>query len=183
MPWSVSRFRQPNPRSFTPRGRLSTRAGAAARPRKSLRGAISRTLIFAARRQLQRTSPARPATNTACQQGHVSHEPLIDREMVEEVPFTRLSLYPLREVEDETRRNVRILAEDSGYVFCNVHNIVAEITPKKCHRHVPGGGVLPTKGNCHEEVCNGGSVDVRGLFRACGRNNERDLYGSHGAPA
>ena len=37
----------------------------------------------------------------------------------------------VRDVEDETRRNVRILSKDSGYVFCNIHNILAEITPDK----------------------------------------------------
>jgi uroporphyrinogen decarboxylase len=42
-----------------------------------------------------------------------------------------LPLGSVRDVEDETRRNVRILSEDGGYVFCNIHNILAEIAPEK----------------------------------------------------
>ena len=42
-----------------------------------------------------------------------------------------LPLGSVRDVEDETRRNVRILSKDSGYVFCNIHNILAEIAPEK----------------------------------------------------
>ena len=37
----------------------------------------------------------------------------------------------VRDVEDEARRNVRILSKDSGYIFCNIHNILAEIAPEK----------------------------------------------------
>ncbi len=41
---------------------------------------------------------------------------------------------PLGTVEDvvrETRQVVEYLSQDSGYVFCNIHNILAEIAPEK----------------------------------------------------
>ncbi len=41
---------------------------------------------------------------------------------------------PLRgvdEVRAEVRRVVPVLAKDSGYIFCNIHNILAEIAPDK----------------------------------------------------
>jgi uroporphyrinogen decarboxylase len=42
-----------------------------------------------------------------------------------------LPLGSVRDVENETKRNVRILSKDSGYIFCNIHNILAEIAPEK----------------------------------------------------
>jgi uroporphyrinogen-III decarboxylase len=35
------------------------------------------------------------------------------------------------DVERETREVVSYLKQDSGYVFCNIHNILAEIAPEK----------------------------------------------------
>lgn len=37
----------------------------------------------------------------------------------------------IAEVERETREVTHCLARDSGYVFCNIHNILAEIQPEK----------------------------------------------------
>jgi uroporphyrinogen decarboxylase len=34
-------------------------------------------------------------------------------------------------VADEVREVVTVMAEDGGYVFCNIHNILAEIEPEK----------------------------------------------------
>jgi len=42
-----------------------------------------------------------------------------------------LPLGTVEEVEAEVREAVGYLSEDSGYVFCNVHNILAEIPPEK----------------------------------------------------
>jgi uroporphyrinogen decarboxylase len=36
-----------------------------------------------------------------------------------------------REVREEVRRVVSYLSEDGGYVFCAIHNILAEIEPAK----------------------------------------------------
>jgi uroporphyrinogen decarboxylase len=37
----------------------------------------------------------------------------------------------LQEIESEVARTVPVLAEDSGYVFANIHNILAEVAPEK----------------------------------------------------
>ncbi len=37
----------------------------------------------------------------------------------------------VREVEQEAREVVSYLRQDGGYVFCNIHNILAEIAPEK----------------------------------------------------
>lgn len=37
----------------------------------------------------------------------------------------------LKTIEDEIKRTVPILAQDSGYVFANIHNLLAEISPEK----------------------------------------------------
>lgn len=42
-----------------------------------------------------------------------------------------LPLGSVSEVADEARQNTRILGQGGGYVFCNIHNILAEITPEK----------------------------------------------------
>jgi len=47
---------------------------------------------------------------------------------------------------EDVRQEVSVVSEfmknDGGYVFCNVHNILAEIAPESdCH--VPGGITLP----------------------------------------
>lgn len=42
-----------------------------------------------------------------------------------------LPLGTVGEVEAEARKVVRCLAEDGGYVFCAIHNILAEIPPEK----------------------------------------------------
>ena len=44
---------------------------------------------------------------------------------------TTLPLGKVAEIENEVRTVVAYLAQDSGYVFCNIHNILAEITPDK----------------------------------------------------
>ena len=42
-----------------------------------------------------------------------------------------LPLGTVEEVAAETRQVVSYLKQDSGYVFCNIHNILAEIAPEK----------------------------------------------------
>jgi uroporphyrinogen decarboxylase len=42
-----------------------------------------------------------------------------------------LPLGTLAEVEAEVARTVPVLARDSGYVFCNIHNLLAEVPPEK----------------------------------------------------
>lgn len=42
-----------------------------------------------------------------------------------------LPLGSVKEVEEEVARNVQVLSKDSGYVFCSIHNILAEIPPGK----------------------------------------------------
>jgi uroporphyrinogen decarboxylase len=42
-----------------------------------------------------------------------------------------LPLGTVEQVAQETREVVSCLAQDSGYVFCNIHNILAEIAPEK----------------------------------------------------
>ncbi len=42
-----------------------------------------------------------------------------------------LPLGSVEDVEREVEETVAVLKEDSGYVFCNVHNILAEIAPEK----------------------------------------------------
>lgn len=42
-----------------------------------------------------------------------------------------LPLGTVTQVEEEVRDVVRVMSEDSGFVFCNIHNILAEITPDK----------------------------------------------------
>jgi uroporphyrinogen decarboxylase len=42
-----------------------------------------------------------------------------------------LPLGSVADVERETREVVSYLKQDSGYVFCNIHNILAEIAPEK----------------------------------------------------
>ncbi len=42
-----------------------------------------------------------------------------------------LPLGTVVDVENEVRQVVKILAQDGGYVFCNIHNILAEIPPDK----------------------------------------------------
>jgi len=42
-----------------------------------------------------------------------------------------LALGTLADVEAEVRRVVPVLAQGGGYVFCNIHNILAEIDPAK----------------------------------------------------
>lgn len=44
---------------------------------------------------------------------------------------TTLPLGTVAEVSDEVRRVVEYLSADSGYVFCAIHNILAEIPPEK----------------------------------------------------
>jgi uroporphyrinogen decarboxylase len=44
---------------------------------------------------------------------------------------TTLPLCAVEEVARETREVVAYLCQDSGYVFCNIHNILAEIAPEK----------------------------------------------------
>jgi uroporphyrinogen decarboxylase len=42
-----------------------------------------------------------------------------------------LPLGSLEEVESEVKQVVSVLAQDGGYVFCNIHNLLAEIPPEK----------------------------------------------------
>ena len=42
-----------------------------------------------------------------------------------------LPLGTVADVEAEVREVVKYMAEDGGYVFCNIHNILAEVTPDK----------------------------------------------------
>jgi uroporphyrinogen decarboxylase len=42
-----------------------------------------------------------------------------------------LPLGTVADVEAEVHRNVQVLKQDGGYVFCNIHNILAEIAPEK----------------------------------------------------
>ena len=42
-----------------------------------------------------------------------------------------LPLGSVSDVENEIREVVGVLKQDSGYIFCNIHNILAEITPEK----------------------------------------------------
>jgi uroporphyrinogen decarboxylase len=42
-----------------------------------------------------------------------------------------LPLGSVRDVESEVRDVVATMAEDGGYIFCNIHNILAEIAPEK----------------------------------------------------
>jgi len=42
-----------------------------------------------------------------------------------------LPLGTVADVEREVARNVAVLAEDSGYIFANIHNLLAEIPPEK----------------------------------------------------
>ncbi len=42
-----------------------------------------------------------------------------------------LPLGSVADVENEVRHVVNILAQDGGYIFCNIHNILAEISPEK----------------------------------------------------
>ncbi|MBE0698433.1 MAG: hypothetical protein IH586_16070 [Anaerolineaceae bacterium] len=42
-----------------------------------------------------------------------------------------LPLGTVEEVAQETRAVVSYLSQDSGYIFCNIHNILAEIAPEK----------------------------------------------------
>jgi uroporphyrinogen decarboxylase len=42
-----------------------------------------------------------------------------------------LPLGTVADVEREVARTVAVLAQDSGYVFANIHNLLAEIPPEK----------------------------------------------------
>lgn len=42
-----------------------------------------------------------------------------------------LPLGTITQIEEEVRDVVKVMSEDSGFVFCNIHNILAEITPDK----------------------------------------------------
>ncbi len=42
-----------------------------------------------------------------------------------------LPLGTVEDVEREVREVVQVMRQDGGYVFCNIHNILAEITPDK----------------------------------------------------
>jgi uroporphyrinogen decarboxylase len=42
-----------------------------------------------------------------------------------------LPLGTVEDVEREVTEVVRYMSQDSGYVFCNIHNILAEIAPEK----------------------------------------------------
>ncbi len=42
-----------------------------------------------------------------------------------------LPLGSMEEIEQEVARNVSVLAEDTGYVFANIHNFLAEVSPEK----------------------------------------------------
>jgi uroporphyrinogen decarboxylase len=42
-----------------------------------------------------------------------------------------LPLGTLEQIEAEVRKTVPVLAQDSGYVFANIHNLLAEIAPEK----------------------------------------------------
>ena len=44
---------------------------------------------------------------------------------------TTLPLGTVDDVEREVREVTAYMSEDSGYVFCNIHNILAEIPPEK----------------------------------------------------
>lgn len=51
-----------------------------------------------------------------------------------------LPLCSVSDIEQEVREVVAYMAQDSGYVFCNIHNILAEIAPEKVialYRAVP----------------------------------------------
>ncbi|OQB33382.1 MAG: methylcobalamin:coenzyme M methyltransferase [Candidatus Hydrogenedentes bacterium ADurb.Bin170] len=52
----------------------------------------------------------------------------------------------VQEVEEEVRRTVSCLQEDSGYVFCAIHNILAEIDPEKIiAMYRAAGDMAPTR--------------------------------------
>ncbi|MHB1319485.1 MAG: uroporphyrinogen decarboxylase family protein, partial [Anaerolineae bacterium] len=42
-----------------------------------------------------------------------------------------LPLGTVADVEAEVRNVVRVMRQDSGFIFCNIHNILAEVTPDK----------------------------------------------------
>ncbi len=55
-----------------------------------------------------------------------------------------LPLGTVEEVARETRQVVSYLRQDSGYVFCNIHNILAEIAPEKVIAMYRAAGELTT---------------------------------------